>query len=491
MYHSVFLMRNRVALIASAVAVAFMASSAEAQDITKCARTLAKEAAKVERKRAKGMRKCFDAALKDGTPDPVCPDVDNAAKIADAESKMQAKVTDACTSVTLGDLGFTGLVSRCVGGTNDTGLCASDGDCPGAGVCTAQDECPDFYNGNLAASCSAPLTSPSDIGTCLICNGSNAVLAPIGIAYGHTVAPLPSIEAEPKDVLKCQRNVGKSTAKYYDKVRKALAKCKDATLKAGSGSCPDATANTAIAAALGKYQEKVAKDCVAATYPNGVDRADILEAIAFPVGVPARIPGVDTFNNYRDAISETIEQITQCSSELSTGDLAAGCQPLCGNGKIDAGETCDDGNQVDGDACPNNCSIVSCTDGGDVSATVTFTPPAGVTLTAVQVLVGYPEDKIRIPGSANQAQVLNRITVTDPIAALSANDLNYAVRLLVNTDGSTAIAGGPSLLSVDFDTCTGAPAVTDGDFACVVQATSAFGAVADPVFATTCSVDVP
>lgn len=490
MYHSVFLMRNRVALIASAVAVAFMASSAAAQDITKCARTLATEGAKVERKRAKGMRKCFDAALKDGTPDPVCPDPDNAAKISAAEVKMQDKVTDACNLITVTDLGLNGLVSRCVGGSNDTGLCATDGDCLGGGVCTAQDECPDFYNGNLSASCSAPLGTPNDVAACLICNGSNAVLAPIGIAYNHAVAPLPSIEAEPKDVLKCQRNVGKSTAKYYDKVRKALAKCKDATLKAGSGTCPDATANTAISAALTKFQEKVAKDCVAATYPNGLDRADVLDAIAFPV-LAGPIPAVDIFDTYRDTISETIEQITQCSSELSTGEIATGCQPLCGNGKIDAGETCDDGNQVEGDACPSNCNIVSCSDGGDVTATVNVAAPAGIDLTAVQVLVGYPDDKIRIPGSANQAQVLNRVIVTDPVAALSANDLNYAIRLLVNTDGSTAIAGAPALLTVDFDTCTGAPAVTDGDFACVVQATSAFGPVADAVYATTCSVDVP
>jgi cysteine-rich repeat protein len=200
---------------------------------------------------------------------------------------------------------------------------------------------------------------------------------------------------------------------------------------------------------------------------------------------------LDGFTAYRDTISQTAEQIAQCSSELATGDIATGCQPLCGNGKIDAGETCDDGNQVEGDSCPSNCVVASCTDGGDVTATVNFAAPAGVDLTAIQVLVGYPEDKIRIPGSANQAQVLNRIFVTDPVAALSANDLNYAVRLLVNTDGSTAITGGPSLLTVDFDTCIGAPAVTDGDFACVVQATSAFGPVADAVFATTCSVDVP
>jgi cysteine-rich repeat protein len=491
MYHSIFLMRNRVAMIVSAVAVSLLASSAMAQDVTKCARTLAKEAAKVERKRAKGMRKCFDAAVKAGTPDTVCPDPDNAAKIADAETKMQGKVTDSCNLVTVADLGFTGLVSRCVLGSNDGGLCTVAGDCFG-GTCTPVDECPDLFNGNLATSCSAPLTSPNDVASCLICNGNNTVLAPITIAYQHTALPIPSIEPESSDVKKCQRNVGKSTAKYFDKVRKALAKCKDGVIKAGSGSCPDGDTTAKIGEALTKFQEKVAKDCVqGSTYPNGLDRAGIFDGILFPVPVGGPIIPIDGINAYRDTISETIETIAQCSSELSTGDLDPACQPLCGNGKIEAGESCDDGNQVDGDACPSDCTIAACTDGGDVTATINFTPPAGVTLTAVQVLVGYPDDKVRIPGSANQSLVLNRITVTDPLAALSANDLNYAVRLLVNTDGTTAISGGPSLLTVDFDTCTGAPAVADGEFACVVQATSAFGPVADAVFATTCSVDVP
>jgi cysteine-rich repeat protein len=32
----------------------------------------------------------------------------------------------------------------------------------------------------------------------------------------------------------------------------------------------------------------------------------------------------------------------------------------CGNGEIDPGETCDDGNQNDGDTCPSNCLLGSC-----------------------------------------------------------------------------------------------------------------------------------
>jgi cysteine-rich repeat protein len=35
----------------------------------------------------------------------------------------------------------------------------------------------------------------------------------------------------------------------------------------------------------------------------------------------------------------------------------------CGNGQLEAGEACDDGNQVDNDACTNVCKLASCGDG--------------------------------------------------------------------------------------------------------------------------------
>ena len=36
---------------------------------------------------------------------------------------------------------------------------------------------------------------------------------------------------------------------------------------------------------------------------------------------------------------------------------------LCGNGVIDDGESCDDGNSDDQDACRNNCAAARCGDG--------------------------------------------------------------------------------------------------------------------------------
>jgi len=44
-------------------------------------------------------------------------------------------------------------------------------------------------------------------------------------------------------------------------------------------------------------------------------------------------------------------------------DTADCVQPGCGNGTVDAGEECDDGNQSNDDACLNNCKNATCGDG--------------------------------------------------------------------------------------------------------------------------------
>ena len=43
--------------------------------------------------------------------------------------------------------------------------------------------------------------------------------------------------------------------------------------------------------------------------------------------------------------------------------VATACQPVCGNGKIEAGETCEDGNKLDGDGCDSNCTKTACGNG--------------------------------------------------------------------------------------------------------------------------------
>src|SRR5262245_20569346 len=42
---------------------------------------------------------------------------------------------------------------------------------------------------------------------------------------------------------------------------------------------------------------------------------------------------------------------------------APGCQGVCGNGELEAGEQCDDGNTRDGDACEHDCTLPACGNG--------------------------------------------------------------------------------------------------------------------------------
>lgn len=41
-------------------------------------------------------------------------------------------------------------------------------------------------------------------------------------------------------------------------------------------------------------------------------------------------------------------------------DLAPPIRPMCGNGRLDPGEDCDDGNTLDGDECPKDCKLDRC-----------------------------------------------------------------------------------------------------------------------------------
>ncbi|MFO0559442.1 MAG: lectin-like protein [Polyangiales bacterium] len=51
------------------------------------------------------------------------------------------------------------------------------------------------------------------------------------------------------------------------------------------------------------------------------------------------------------------------TSAMDTGAVAPDTGIPCGNGRVDPGEQCDDGNRVDTDACRNDCRVARCGDG--------------------------------------------------------------------------------------------------------------------------------
>ena len=159
--------------------------------------------------------------------------------------------------------------------------------------------------------------------------------------------------------------------------------------------------------------------------------------------------------------------------------------PGCGNGITEAGETCDDGNTVDGDSCPSSCVIQTCS---PTASTRTFTVSfaGGVNVAAVQVLLDYPEGKISIPGSGSDSNVTGSITNTPPGALLVSNDLDYA--LIQSVTSLSALTAGP-IFTVHFNDCSGATVPTAADFTCTV--TDAADTSFNTVTGVTCSVSAP
>src|SRR5947209_5246490 len=66
-------------------------------------------------------------------------------------------------------------------------------------------------------------------------------------------------------------------------------------------------------------------------------------------------------------VSFTPDDAQGCTVESDCGNPACvgvpACQPRCGNGIVDPGEQCDDGNDVNGDTCDSNCTTPACGNG--------------------------------------------------------------------------------------------------------------------------------
>lgn len=164
---------------------------------------------------------------------------------------------------------------------------------------------------------------------------------------------------------------------------------------------------------------------------------------------------------------------------------------ICGNGVVDfdRGETCDDGNTLEGDACPANCRIASCTaTGSTLDVDVSFMPPPGADLAGISVFLRYPDGVVRIPGMANDSSVQDSLTNLPDNGFSTPNDLDYALRLVVFTPDSSAIPPG-RLVTIRFDTCLGAAPAQATDFHCSVESAANTNNAA--VTGAICSVTLP
>jgi cysteine-rich repeat protein len=177
---------------------------------------------------------------------------------------------------------------------------------------------------------------------------------------------------------------------------------------------------------------------------------------------------------------------------LTSGDgCDANCTPSgCGNGLIVPPETCDDGNTDNNDDCPADCIEKSCTADPTTTfgATVTWGAPSSIS--GITVLVDYPEDRVDLPGTGGNIPP-GVLTSFPSGVSEQHNDLGnqgHALREVVTK--ATAITPRPgTLFKITFDRCQGVAAPAAGDFTCTVIGAFATDGVT-PV-AATCAVTVP
>ncbi len=178
----------------------------------------------------------------------------------------------------------------------------------------------------------------------------------------------------------------------------------------------------------------------------------------------------------------TLEVTTTISNNCTqpiSGELPPKA-PGCGNGVVEPnlGENCDDGNTVDGDACPHNCHIDSCTPtgGNTFNTSVTYTGPSGVTIAGLSIFVDYPEGKVRNPTFTNAFGVGNAIT-----------DVTYGF----NAEPLKTSGLPMPFMHAAFQQCQGAGTATAADFSCTVNDASDDQGNVVPANQVTCTVTIP
>jgi cysteine-rich repeat protein len=154
--------------------------------------------------------------------------------------------------------------------------------------------------------------------------------------------------------------------------------------------------------------------------------------------------------------STSVPTTSSTTTSTSTSSTTTTVPGLCGNGVIDPGETCDDGNTSNADTCPSDCVIDACTPivGGTlVSAVLSFQSP-GVPLAGFSILIDYPEGKLDYASAV-------------PLVSGFFPPQDYGHALLVIRAAASGIDPGP-VLRTRYNACQGAPAATNADFGCEV-----------------------
>ncbi len=437
--------------IATLLLVNGTASPAQAQDADfKCRQAIDKEYAKYVATVVKILQKCNDVAVRTGSGD-AAPggDVvgcDPNGKIAAARAKMTDKIVGKC---------------------DDDGITPADVGWPAT--------CPNFESGT----CTNAIASGTDVATCLDCIGRAAVTQAIDRYY------LDLSEANgDRDLIKCQRAVGKEAAKFLTAKQKALEKCRKQIDKGhGSLPCPapgDGKAGAAIAKAESKKVAKICRACgtrsldgvtcpAPAFTAEEVGFAAHCPAVTVPFGGPACGASVASLNDLVACVDCITEFKVDCMDALARPDqvgyppecdaavptptptitptptVTATVTPACGNGVLDGAEECDDGGTADGDGCSSTCQLES----ANPAVCAGVPSVSGTSLDAVRIASGY-EAPVHL--SAPRLDPSRLFVVEQPgRIQVIKNGIQLGTPFLDITSLVTYSGGEQGLLSVAFD----------------------------------------
>jgi len=498
MYHMRIVKRsaNIAAVAAMLIGVGAMTASAQS-DPNKCRVEISKQLTKYQASVNKALNKCEIGRVSGKIVAPCTPvggDLKTADAIAKAAGKVEAALTKKCSGLTFEQTGwadcpdfhgagcdaaFTGSFNKgvCDGGSNDGKNCTTIANCPG-GIC------------DIAISLSTP-ASPAEIAACVSCNADASFSAFMDLVYDAF-----EDSSADKDLNKCQQEIGKQLSKLVAAYGKEAGKCATARPAQG-GVCPEVKSLAKIDKAATKAVEAILqKRCSA----FNAAQIGLVGTCPSNAGSGLGIQGTDCSDIAVSNVASFLD-CARCNAAQTPFNEFAG---TCGNGITDfeVGETCDDGNTLDGDACPSDCRISECRidpKGKTQAIAVRFTVPVGSTVSGVEAFVAYPERAVTLPGFGD---VSAAITNTPPFADVTVIDTNAGLSVVALDANLDPIPAG-TLFETTFTLCTslakGQPnlaAAWEGskvkkaksdDFVCVVDA--AFDGNLLPVEGVTCSVE--
>ena len=204
---------------------------------------------------------------------------------------------------------------------------------------------------------------------------------------------------------------------------------------------------------------------------------------------PAADTPTATVTSGTQSPSETVVSGTPTETSTPVPTITPGGTPVCGNHIIEPGETCDDGNTMDGDNCPADCVIHECAfTQSSLKVDVVVHLPDGVTPGAVDVFLRYPDGVVGLPGHGVDAQNLVS-NVPDDAFTQTFNDVDYGLIAVLLGPGGLTLGTTPAglLFTVQFTLCDGASAPSVSDFHCAMENATTVDNV-DVTATSSCSV---